>query len=107
MLTKYRQSAEDWDAASGDVRRANRLFVANHQVYKRLRGSSEGRGGIAALLADSCPGVRLLAATHSLEWNEAGAVAVLEELERAGGLHVLEAKYTLREYRSGRLNLEW
>ena len=107
LLADYEQSAREWDHAADDARTANSLFVRNHGVYKRLRGNSEGRHGITALLADPIPGVRLMAATHSLEWQESEAVAVLEALAQTGGLHAVTAKYTLRGYHSGSLNLDW
>jgi len=49
----------------------------------------------------------LLAATHSLSWQEFEAVAALEALVRAGGLPAVTAKYTLLGHRSGSLNLDW
>ena len=107
LLMKYEQNARDWDQAVSDVRKANALFDRTHGLYKRLRANREGRLGIAALLTDPNPGVRVMAATHSLDWHEAEAVAVLEALERAGGLYAVTAKYTLRGHRSGSLNLDW
>ena len=35
------------------------------------------------------------------------AVAALDSLEAASGLHALSAKYTLRSFRSGTLDLDW
>jgi len=49
--------------------------------------------------------VRLLAASHSLGWAPGEASTVLEALEQERGLHALTAKYTLKAYRSGKLNL--
>ena len=63
LLMKYEQNARDWDQAVSDVRKANALFDRTHGLYKRLRANREGRLGIAALLTDPNPGVRVMAAT--------------------------------------------
>jgi hypothetical protein len=51
--------------------------------------------------------VRLVAATHSLAWAPETATATLEAIERSDGLIAVDAKWTLRSYRSGQLNLDW
>lgn len=62
---------------------------------------------IASLLEDPITAVRLAAATHSLGWQPARAEQVLEEIEQEGSLLAVMAKWTLRSYRSGKLNLDW
>jgi hypothetical protein len=106
-LSEYLQTAIEWDAAANDAPRANKLFARSHRLYKQLRDSEAGRAGIASLMNDSCVGVRLLTATDSLAWSEAEAVATLEEIEQTPGLHAVSAKYTLKSYRDGTLNLDW
>ena len=49
---------------------------------------------------------RPLVASHSLGGAPEEASTVLEALEQEPGLHALTAKYTLRAYRSGKLNLD-
>jgi hypothetical protein len=51
--------------------------------------------------------VRLFAATHSLAWRPESASETLEAIEREGGLHAVTAKWTLRSYRTGKLDLDW
>lgn len=87
---------------------ANRLFDERHEVAKTLRVFEAGRNAIESLFGDELAAVRLSAASDSLWWDSAEGVRVLEELERAWkGLDAVTAKYTLREYRAGRLNLDW
>lgn len=107
MLTEYLQTAIEWDAAENDAAKANKLFDRSHRLYKQLRSSDAGRAGIANLMNDPCVGVRLLAASDSLEWSEAEAIATLEAIEHYPGLHAISAKYTLKAYRDGTLNLDW
>jgi hypothetical protein len=110
LLDTYLSTAERWHALQSDAdaaNKANKVFDENHAVYKLLRGSDEGCSGIAQLMAHQRIGVRLLAATHSLAWAPDEAIAVLEAIEKSGGLHAVTAKYTLRSYRSGKLNLDW
>ena len=107
LVERYRLLAEEWAELQGDAKRANRLFDQHHEVAKRLRGAEEGRSGIQALLAHSQDGVRLLAATDTLAWAPDAAVPVLEQLESGPGLHAISAKYTLKSYRDGKLDLDW
>jgi hypothetical protein len=51
--------------------------------------------------------VRLAAATHSLAWAPDSATAALETIEHSDGLIAVSAKWTLRSYRAGRLELDW
>jgi hypothetical protein len=51
--------------------------------------------------------VRLSAATDALYWAPEVAAPVLEELEQEPSLHAVSAKWTLRSYRAGTLNLNW
>jgi Domain of unknown function (DUF2019) len=107
MRTQYRTMAVDWDAAGDDATEANRLFKAHHALYKTIRGSPDGRQAISGLLDDPVTAVRLLAATHSLQWEPQRAQVVLEEIEHENNLYAVDAKWTLRSYRSGKLNLDW
>jgi hypothetical protein len=72
-----------------------------------MRGEGDGRAAISSLLDDSITAVRLAAATHSLGWEGDRAVAVLEDIEQESNLHAVTAKWTLRSYRSGKLDLDW
>lgn len=107
QLDHYRKLALAWDAAKAKPKEANRIFDQHHKVYKQLRETEEGRTGIASLLSDSANVVRLLAATHSLAWARERAEQVLEELSAGNAQYSLDAKWTLRSFRDGKLNLDW
>jgi hypothetical protein len=107
LLSDYEASAIAWDAAQVDAAKANPLFDHLHHLFKELRGVEAGRQGIAALIAHSNVGVRLTAASHSLEWAPNEAVLALEGIERGPGLHAVSAKYTLKAFRDGTLNQDW
>jgi hypothetical protein len=107
LKTQYRELAIDWDAARDNSNEANCIFQAHHALYKRLRDRPAGRQAITALLCDPVTPVRLLAATHSLQWDSDRAQHVLEEIEQEAGPYAVDAKWTLRSYRTGKLNLDW
>jgi hypothetical protein len=107
MRNQYREMAMEWDEARDNPQEANRIFDALHALYKNLRTTAQGRGAITSLLDDPITAVRLAAATHSLAWQPARAEQILEEIEQEGSLHAVTAKWTLRSYRSGKLNLGW
>lgn len=107
LRAQYRDLAVDWDAARDNSDEANRIFKAHHALYKRLRDTPTGRRAIASLLDDPVTPVRLLAATHSLQWEPDRAQLVLREIEQEGNPYAVDAKWTLRSYRSGKLNLDW
>jgi hypothetical protein len=104
---EYRTLAVDWDAARDTHDEADSVFKAHHAVYKKLRRTSAGRLIIAGFLDDPVTAVRLLAATHSLRSDPIHAVAALEEIEQGSSPYALDAKWTLRSYRNGKLNLDW
>ncbi len=107
MRSQYREMAVAWDEARDNPKEANRIFDALHALYKTLRATAAGRTAITSLLEDPITAVRLAAATHSLGWQPTRAEQVLEEIEQEGSLHAVTAKWTLRSYRSGKLNLDW
>lgn len=107
LRDRYRSLAIDWDQARDDPPTANRLFDSLHELYKEMRGLAVGREAITSLLDDPVTAVRLASATHSLGWEPARAVPVLEEIEQEGSLHAVTAKWTLRSYRNGKLDLDW
>ena len=107
MRSQYREMAVVWDEARDTPTEANRIFDALHVLYKSIRATAYGRTAIESLIDDPITAVRLAAATHSLAWQSAKAEAVLEEIEQEGHLHAVTAKWTLRSYRNGKLNLDW
>jgi hypothetical protein len=71
-----------------------------------MRETAIGRAAISDPLEDLLPAVRLLAATHSLAWDKVKAERVLEELKNGSGPFAVDAKWTLRSFRSCKLNLD-
>jgi hypothetical protein len=110
LITEYRSTAIAWDIMQNDANKANPLFKRLHIIYKDLRVQKAGRDAITAVMDDPTVsvGVRLVAAGHSLGWEPRRAIAVLETIEREGpGLNRTTAKYTLKAFREGTLNLDW
>jgi hypothetical protein len=108
LRNRYRAMVVAWDAAHDNSDDANRIFKDHHAFYKAIRNSSAGREAITGLLDDPVTAVRLLAATHSLQWEPQRAQNVLKEIEeQEGNLYAVDAKWTLRSYRNDKLNLDW
>jgi hypothetical protein len=107
LIEAYEQTALRWGQLQSDSVKANGVLEENHSIYKSLRDHEEGRAAIARLMTNDSRSVRLLAATHSLAWEPEVATATLDAIEREGGLSGVTAKYTLRSYRAGQLNLDW
>jgi hypothetical protein len=65
---------------------------------------------MTALMDDPNPYVASAAAAHSLLWEPERAAVVLEALasaEDVPGQVQITAKYTLKEWRAGRLSFDW
>ena len=106
-VRKYRETADRWSALVGtDPKRANRDFDRLRRLAKTLRTVQAGRDGLEGVASHGAPGAKLLAATQCLLWNPEYAVKVLEELEKGPSIHGLSARYTLRAYRAGTLDLQ-
>jgi hypothetical protein len=107
LRDQYRTLIVQWDEAQNHPTVANRLFDSIHTKYKQLRESDAGRRAITSLLADPVTAVRLLAAGHSLTWEPTRTANALEQIGHEGTLHAASAKWTLRSFREGKLNLDW
>ena len=107
LRAEYRALAVEWGEARDTPDQANRIFKAHHAVYKRIRDSAAGREAIIELLDDPVTAVRVLAATHSLAWEPDRAARALREIEQESSPYSVDAKWTLRSYRNGKLNLDW
>jgi Domain of unknown function (DUF2019) len=108
MLSEFTESAVAWDSLVGsDAKKANRIFDRLHALAKELRQTPSGRAGLLLLSGHEVAGVRLLAATECLAWSPEVAVPALEAIEGSVGLHSVSAKYTLKSYRAGTLDLDW
>lgn len=107
LVAEYRALTVSRVAARNQPDLANRLFDERHSIAKVLRATEVGRRAIEALLTDPLDSVRLGAAADSLWWNSLDGIATLEDLATRRTLDGVTAKYTLREYRAGTLNLDW
>lgn len=107
MAAEYRSLLVEWSLSRNSPKRANLLFRKNHELYKKLRVTEEGRNAIIRLLDDEELAVRLSAAIDSLEWVPERAVPILEEIEQLPNLYAIDAKYSLIAFRNGTLNLDW
>ena len=109
LTDEYRRLLVVWSESASNPGAANRLFEANHRVYKQLRVSESGRASIGSLMSDSMVAVRLGAATHSLAWNGEEAQRTLEAIQFASdsGFLAVDAEYTLLSWRNGALDLDW
>src|SRR2546430_2188598 len=93
LASKYRRGAEG--TSDRDYKVANKWHDYMHSQYLILRESNDGRLAIAALFCDLSPHVRIWAATHSLAWNAAAAVTVLEEIRDSDGPCSFDAKIVI------------
>jgi hypothetical protein len=107
LRAEYRALAVEWGEARDSPDQANRIFKAHHALYKRVRDSAAGRDAIIGLLDDPVTAVRVLAATHSLAWEPDRAAQALVEIEQEPSPYAVDAKWALRSYRNGKLNLDW
>mgnify|MGYP000875917231 CR=1 FL=1 len=107
IADRYRELTMKWAALRDDPKKANRIFKSHHAYYKLIRELPEGQSALRSLLTAPEAPVRLLAATHSLRFAPSEAERVLTELESAGDVYALDAKYTLMSFRKGRLDLDW
>jgi hypothetical protein len=112
LLTRYRETLLAMHEAriekGGAPKRWNRLVNQLQSLHLALREHAAGRAGISALIDDDVATVRQWAAGHALFWDEQRARAELER-EAATGDSLLgfEARITLREFDTGRLNNSW
>jgi hypothetical protein len=108
LRAEYRGLVIEWDEAKDNPAEANGVFDRLHHCYERLRESAAGRQAIGGLIDDPITAVRLSAAAHSPAWQPVAAQAALQEIEsQPTGLYAVDAKWTVRWYRQGKLNLDW
>jgi len=106
MLRQYREAAIA--TSSNDSKQQNKSADIVHVCYKSLRTTLEGREGIAGLMADTNPQVRLWAASHSLAWSTATARNVLESLrDNQEFPSSFTAQLTLSEFDNGSLSFDY
>jgi hypothetical protein len=85
----------------------NKLVNRLQSLQLELRKTVEGRAAITQLIDDENITVREWSAAYALVWEPTIAEAALEQIAVSEGIGSLEAKTTLREYRSGRLKMDW
>ncbi len=95
-------------AVAGTSRAWSRLVDQLQRHHLALRDSPAGRAAISKLMDDPRATVRTWSAGHALFWETVKARVTLESIRDAnGGLHSLNAKYTLTEFDRGRLHPTW
>jgi hypothetical protein len=105
---RYREMVLAWHAAAADVKHANSLMDQLHRLYKQMKLTQDGRDAISSLLDDDHVAVRLVAATDALPWEGERSVRVLDEIQRTErSLLAVDAKWVIRGYRDGTLDLDW
>jgi hypothetical protein len=100
---RFEYLGTQWDAAHSTAKIANRFYDQLRSLALEMRDSAEGRRTIESLLLHPNTGVRMFAAGTALEWTPDTAIPALEELREAHVFQSLDAKYTLIEYRKGKL----
>jgi hypothetical protein len=109
LIEKYRRLLiAHWEVPH-EPALANRLYLENREIYRKLRHSESGRLAISELMRDPLVAVRLTAATQSLSWNSEEAERTLEAIEKAddAGPAAFSAKYVLLGWRDGSFNPDW
>ncbi len=105
LLDEYRRHAADYGAhvIEGDADASNESYDRVQRAFISL--VNEGKGNeLFRLYDDSDPSVQCWAAAHTLEIDEARALAKLEQLEKSGIPHIsTDAKYTIQEWKNGAL----
>jgi hypothetical protein len=98
-----------WDALGFDTpKKANKIFDRVHKTARKLQATPTGRAGLEALMSHESAAVRVIAADRVLRWDPDKSVPVLEHLrDIAGGRHGFDAKYILKGYNEGTLDLDW
>jgi hypothetical protein len=105
LLTAYRQHAVDHgtNTLEGDAEATNAAYDHLQEVFLAIVEAGKG-AELFQFYDDSDPWVQSWAASHTLEIDEAQALAKLWELERAGIPHVsTSAKYTIQGWKNGEL----
>ena len=105
---QYRGYAEAHGAATGqgDHRRANKNHDKLMAVLAAIRrAGSEGRAALARLSGDPNESVACWAATHSLPFDEVGALHVLERLSERPGPMGFGARMVIQQWKSGQLSI--
>lgn len=85
----------------------NQLVNRLQSLQLELRKTPEGRTAITRFIEDENITVREWSAAYALMWEPTVAEAALEQIAASEGVGSLGARMTLREYRSGRLRMDW
>jgi hypothetical protein len=105
LLDEYRGVASDHGkhTQQGDHKKANVAHDRLGEILKSFVAAEEDQQ-LFSLYEDSDQWVQAWAAAHTLEIDEARAIAKLEELQMAEiPLVSMGAKYTIQEWKSGDL----
>ena len=104
---QYAAAARAWaEAIRKDSTHANELFDHLRALGRRLRQTPTGRNSLISFLEDGDPAIRLWAAFDVLSFAEDKAIPVLEALRVSPGLEAVSAKWTLRQFLKGKLEID-
>ena len=105
LAKAYEQAAEGYgQAIASNPDMANRFADVLARIYGEMRRRGvQGQSALLTLLHDRRPHVRYWAAFHALEFAPGLGEPVLAALENEGGIAGFNARYTLSEWRDGKL----
>jgi len=107
LVNNYVELIEAWDRASKTPSKANRLVDEAHRVASRLRESEGGRQALLALIDHENQAVKLWVAAECTVFAPKPATKALRKLAKSDGHHAFSAEMTLKEFKAGRLRMDW
>jgi hypothetical protein len=109
LREEYVSLSEQWvSLPNARHRMKNKVFVEHHGVSKRLRATERGRAGLLQLVNQDSDVVRLQAAVDCLAFAPEVGIPALEAIELPEtNRYSFDAKWTLKTFRDGTLNLDW
>jgi len=107
LVAQYIALKIEWDGALRTPSKANRIFDQAHRVAVHLRESEDGRQALLALVKHENQAVRLGAAAECIVFAPKPAIKALRKLAKSDGHHSFSAEMTLKEFKAGRLRMDW
>ena len=104
-VLKFRAAELERSAMAADPTRANKLWKALLSLYQEIRSDSVASDDFLRLLQDENAAVRVTAAAFALEFAPGEAERVLEAAaaSQERGMWKIDATFSLKEWRAGRL----
>lgn len=108
LETEYRNYAESYGKAveRDDTKTANRMFDKINAIGPKLRAHGmKGEAVLRRLMKDRSDAIASWAATDSLPFAEAEALAVLDAIGKKAGSIAFDAEMTAEQWRAGKLKI--